>query len=96
MKTLQEKFARMDELAKDLERSVAIQSLWPGVGKTTGWWTRYQKKLTFHLRCVATNEERTFDRSQVPSCLHNTKADEEALELIFNRLERAKFKEGKI
>jgi hypothetical protein len=86
----------MDELADKLKCSIAVQQLWPGVGKTTGWWTRSQTSLKFTLRCDATGEKREFARPDVPVELRNAKAEADTLALMSNPLNRARFQEGKI
>jgi hypothetical protein len=89
-------FERMDELALALRKSVAIQTLWPGVGKTVGWWTGFGISLKFHIRCVETDMTRVFDRPVVPKILRNPKAEADALKLMSNPIRRAQFEEGKI
>lgn len=75
--------ARQAELQKSLNRSLAIDMLWPGVfdqGPVRSNWISTGGNLRLRVR-NGLGESREFVRALVPACLHSRVADDDANEI---------------
>lgn len=74
MKEIERKQAQAVTLRQQVERSLAIQELWPGVfdagAKVAGVWKGDKDGITFTIK--SSGAERVFPLSRVPECLRAT------------------------